>query len=206
MATPSSPSANPSPNLPSPSQSPLQTPPLPQSPPPSSPPLPQNQTPTLIPPTPLAPQNEAQNETPILETQIQEPMPEPMPTQAKSKAKTKMTAGKPKKAPVEKRKGNPSVCLDFNSSPKPAIAPAAPATSADDIEEVLSPLPWAFKDMNMKNAFESLAFKPISTNKYMDECADRELDMGSMSEIFGFQDLGYKSIEWQQTIYDPVKF
>ncbi|XP_057999281.1 proline-rich receptor-like protein kinase PERK2 [Hevea brasiliensis] len=165
MGTPSSlpTNPNPSPSPPLPQSPPPQTPPLPQSPPPQSPPLPQGQTPTLIPPTPLSPQTEPQNETPIFETQFPEPMPEPAPTQTKSKGKTKKAAGRPKKTTVEKRKGAPSVPLDLNSPPQPSSepvskrtrsssqipppavqtpvsqsplnSPAAPASSANDIEE-----------------------------------------------------------------------
>ncbi|XP_058005449.1 uncharacterized protein LOC131181411 [Hevea brasiliensis] len=79
---------NPSPSPPLPQSPPPQTPPLPQSPPPQSPPLPPGQTPPLIPPTPLSPQTEPQNETPIFDTQSPEPMPEPEPTQTKSKDST----------------------------------------------------------------------------------------------------------------------
>ncbi|XP_058005424.1 proline-rich receptor-like protein kinase PERK14 [Hevea brasiliensis] len=161
MATPSSPSANPNPS-PSPpplSQSPPQTPPLPQSSPPSSPPLPQNQTPTHIPPTPpLTLQNEAQNETSIFETQIQEPMPKPAPTQAKSKAKAKMTAGRPKKAPVGKRKGNPSVSLDFNSSPQVSSEPVSKRTrSSSSISSPVAPIP---QHADASGSAEPSAFAP----------------------------------------------
>ncbi|XP_058005438.1 uncharacterized protein LOC131181401 [Hevea brasiliensis] len=249
MATPFSFSANPNPSPspspplpqspptqtpPLPQSSPPQTPALPQSPPPQTPPLPQNQTPTLILPTPLSPQNAPQNETPIFETQFQEPMSEPAPTQTKSKGKTKMVVGRPKKATVEKRKGNSSVPLDLNSPPQlpseqfskrtrsssqissptvqipvsqsplnssqPATTPVAPASSANDIEEVLSPLPWAFKDMDMKNAYESLASKPILANKYMDEPILKEL--GIYDSIFAYLD----AVNWTKfaRIREPV--
>ncbi|XP_057989269.1 vegetative cell wall protein gp1-like [Hevea brasiliensis] len=166
---------NPSPSPPLPQSPPRQTPPLPQSPPPQTPPLPQSpppqlpplppgQTPPLIPPTPLSPQTEPQNETPIFDTQFPEPMPEPEPTQTKSKGKTKKAAGRAKKTPVEKRKRAPSVPFDLNSPPQPSSepvskrtrsssqipppavqtpvsqsplnSPAAPASSANDIEEI----------------------------------------------------------------------
>ncbi|XP_057984623.1 vegetative cell wall protein gp1-like [Hevea brasiliensis] len=133
---------NPSPSPPLPQSPPPQTPPLPQSPPPQSPPLPPGQTPPLIPPTPLLPQTEPQNETPVFDTQFAEPMPEPEPTQTKSKGKTKKATGRPKKTPVGKRKRTPSVPFDLNSPPQPSSEP----------------------------------------------------------------DSGYKNIEWQQTVYDPVQF
>ncbi|XP_057984515.1 leucine-rich repeat extensin-like protein 5 [Hevea brasiliensis] len=190
MGTPSSLPINPnsSPSPPLPQSPPPQTPPLPQSPP-----LPQGQTPTLILPTPFSPQTAPQNETLIFETQSPDLMPEPVPTQTKSKGKTKKAAGRPKKTTVRKRKGAPSVPFDLNSPPQPSSelvskrtrsfshipppavqtlvsqsplnSPAAPASSANDIEEVLSPLPWAFKGMDMKNSYESLASKPILANK-----------------------------------------
>ncbi|XP_057988925.1 proline-rich receptor-like protein kinase PERK2 [Hevea brasiliensis] len=156
---------NPSPNPLLPQSPPPQTPPLPESPPPQSPPLPPSQTPTLIPPTPLSPQTEPQNETPIFDTQFPEPMPEPAPTQTKSKGKTKKAAGRLKKTPVGKRKRVPSVPFDLNSPPQPSSepvskrtrsssqipppavqtpvsqsplnSPAAPVSSADNIEEDL---------------------------------------------------------------------
>ncbi|XP_057989166.1 vegetative cell wall protein gp1-like [Hevea brasiliensis] len=191
MGTPSSLpiNPNPSPSPPLPQSPPPQTPPLPQSPPPQSPPLPPNQTPTLIPPTPFSPQTEPQNETHIFDTHSPEPMPEPAPTQTKTKGKTNKAAGRPKKTPVGKRKRVPSVPFDLNSPPQPSSelvskrtrsssqipapavqtpvsqsplnSPVAPASSADNIKEVLSPLPWAFKDMDMKNAYEKLVSKPI---------------------------------------------
>ncbi|XP_057994411.1 vegetative cell wall protein gp1-like [Hevea brasiliensis] len=199
MGTPSSipinPNPSPSPLLPQ--SPPPQTPPLPQSPPPQSPPLPPDQTPTLIPPTPLSPQTEPQNETPILDTHSPETMPEPAPTQTKTKGKTQKAAGRPKKTPVGKRKRVPSIPFDLNSPPQPSSepvskrtrsssqtpapavqtpisqsplhSPAAPASSANDLEEVISPLPWTFKDMDMKNAYEKIVSKPILANKYMDE-------------------------------------
>ncbi|XP_057998557.1 vegetative cell wall protein gp1-like [Hevea brasiliensis] len=130
MGTPSSlpTNPNPSPNPPLPQSPPPQTPPLPQSPLPQTPPLPQSQTPTLIPPTPLSPQTEPQNETPIFETQFQEPMSEPAPTQTKSKGKTKKAAGRPKKATVRKRKGTPSIPLDLNSPPQLSSEPISKRT------------------------------------------------------------------------------
>ncbi|XP_057984750.1 vegetative cell wall protein gp1-like [Hevea brasiliensis] len=155
---------NPSPSPPLPQSPPPQTPPLPQSPPPQSPPLPPGQTPPLIPPTPLSPQTEPQNETPIFDTQSPEPMPEPEPTQTKSKGKTKKDAGRPKKTPVGKRKRVPFVPFDLNSPPQPSSepvskrtrsssqipppavqtpvsqsplnSPAAPVSSVDNIEEI----------------------------------------------------------------------
>ncbi|XP_058005359.1 vegetative cell wall protein gp1-like [Hevea brasiliensis] len=155
---------NPSPSSPLPQLPPPQTQPLPQSPPPQSPPLPPSQTPTLIPPTPLSPQTEPQNEIPIFDTQFPEPMLEPAPTQTKSKGKTKKAAGRPKKTPVGKRKRVPFVPFDLNSPPQPSSepvskrtrsssqipapavqtpvsqsplnSPAAPASSADNIEEI----------------------------------------------------------------------
>ncbi|XP_057986553.1 uncharacterized protein LOC131171115 [Hevea brasiliensis] len=225
MGTPSSLPTNPNPNPspPLPQSPPPQTPPLPQSPPPQSPPPPPSQIPPLIPPTPLSPQSEPPNETPITDTHSPEPTPEPVPTRTKTKGKTKR--------------------------------------AADTIEEVISPLPWAFRDMDMKKAYEKLLSKNILANKYMDEqilnelgiydsvfayldvvswidfakirepvykdltleflsslklsfkptvpehkdmiyfrCAgiDRELDMGALNAIFGFQDSGYKNIEWQR--------
>ncbi|XP_057997735.1 proline-rich receptor-like protein kinase PERK2 [Hevea brasiliensis] len=180
---------NPSPSPPLPQSPPPQTPSLPQSPPPQSLPLPPSQTPPLISPTPLSPQIEPQNETPVFDTHSPKPMPEPEPTQTKSKGKTKKATGRHKKTPVGKRKRVPSVPFDLNSPPQPSSepvskrtrsssqipapavqtpvsqsplnSPAAPASSADNIEEVLSPLPWALKDMDMKNAYERLASKPI---------------------------------------------
>ncbi|XP_057998885.1 lysine-rich arabinogalactan protein 19-like [Hevea brasiliensis] len=161
---PTNPNSSPSPPLPQSPPPQTQTPPLPQSPPPQSP-LPTGQTPTLIPSTPLFPQTEPQNETLVFDTQFLEPMPEPAPTQTKSKGKTKKAAGRPKKAPVGKRKRAPSVPFDLNSPPQPSFepvskrtrsssqipppavqtpvsqsplnSPAAPASSANDIEELL---------------------------------------------------------------------
>ncbi|XP_057986542.1 proline-rich receptor-like protein kinase PERK2 [Hevea brasiliensis] len=158
---PTNPNPSPSPSLPQ--SPPPQMPPLPQSPPPQSPPLPPGQTPPLIPPTPLSPQIEPQNETPIFDTHSPEPMPEPEPTQTKSKGKIKKAAGRPKKTPVGKRKRVPSIPFDLNSLPQPSSkpvskrtrsssqipapaiqtpvsqsplnSPAAPASSADNIEE-----------------------------------------------------------------------
>ncbi|XP_058002222.1 uncharacterized protein LOC131179403 [Hevea brasiliensis] len=165
MGTPSSIpiNPNPSPSPPLPQSPPPQTLPLPQSPPPQSPPLPPDQTPTLIPPTPLSPQTEPQTETPILDTHSPETMPEPTPTQTKTKRKTQKAAGRPKKAPVGKRKQVPSVPFDLNSPPQPSSepiskrtrsssqtpapavqtpisqsplhSPAAPASSTNDLEE-----------------------------------------------------------------------
>ncbi|XP_058006620.1 vegetative cell wall protein gp1-like [Hevea brasiliensis] len=161
MGTPSSlpTNPNPSPSPPLPQSPPPQTPPLPQSPPPQSPPLPPSQIPPLIPPTPLSPQSEPQNETPILNTHS----PEPAPTQTKTKGKTKRAAGRPKETPVGKRKRVPSVPFDLNSPPQPSSEPVskrtrsssqtpapavqtpvtqsplhspAPASSADNIEEL----------------------------------------------------------------------
>ncbi|XP_058008170.1 classical arabinogalactan protein 9-like [Hevea brasiliensis] len=111
---------NPSPSPPLPQSLPPQTPPLPQSPPPQSPPLPPSQIPPLIPPTPLSPQTEPQNETPILDTHSPEPVPEPAPTQTKTKGKTKRAAGRPKETPVGKRKRVPSLPFDLNSPPQPS--------------------------------------------------------------------------------------
>ncbi|XP_057989062.1 extensin-like [Hevea brasiliensis] len=165
MGTPSSLpiNPNPSPSPPFPQSPPPQTLPLPQSPPPQSPPLPPDRTPTLIPPTPLSPQTEPQNEIPILDTHSPEPMPEPVPTQTKTKGKTQKAAGRPKKTPVGKRKRVPFVPFDLNSPPQPSSepvskrtrsssqipapavqtpvsqsplnSPAAPASFASDIEE-----------------------------------------------------------------------
>ncbi len=68
----------------------------------------------------------------------------------------------PSSEPVSKRTRSssqiptPAVQTPVPQSPlnsnQPATAPAATASSANDVEEVLSPLPWAFKDMDMKNA------------------------------------------------------
>ncbi|XP_058008615.1 vegetative cell wall protein gp1-like [Hevea brasiliensis] len=153
---------NPSPSPPLPQSPPPQTPPLPQSPPPQSPPLPPSQIPPLSPPTPLSPQTESQNETPILDTHSPEPVPEPAPTQTKTKGKTKRAASRPKETPVGKRKRVPSVPFGLNSPPQPSSEPVskrtrsssqtpapvvqtpvpqsplhspAPASSADNIEE-----------------------------------------------------------------------
>ncbi|XP_057994380.1 proline-rich receptor-like protein kinase PERK2 [Hevea brasiliensis] len=219
---------NPSPSPPLSQSLPLQTPPLPQSPPPQSPPLPPSQTPTLILPTPLSSQTEPQNETPIFDTQFPKPMPEPEPTQTKSKGKTKKAAGRPKKTPVRKWKRVPSVPFDLNSPPQPSSepvskrtrsssqipppavqtpvsqsplsSPAAPVSSADNIEEVLSLLPWAFKDMDIKNAYEKLASKPILANKYMDEHILKEL--GIYDSVFAYLD----AISWTKfaRIREPV--
>ncbi|XP_058008095.1 uncharacterized protein LOC110669095 [Hevea brasiliensis] len=216
MGTPSSIpiNPNPSPSPPLPPSPPPQTSPLPQSPPPQSPPLPPDQTPTLIPPTPLSPQTEPQNETPILDTHSPKTMPEPVPTQTKTKGKTQKAAGRPKKTPVEKRKRVPSVPFDLNSPPQPSSepvskrtrsssqtlapavqtpisqsplhSPAAPASSANDLEEVISPLPWAFKDMDMKNAYEKIVSKPVLANKYMDEQILKEL--GIYDSVFAYLD------------------
>ncbi|XP_058002294.1 extensin-like [Hevea brasiliensis] len=261
MGTPSSLPINPNPTPPLPQSPPPQTPPLPQSPPPQSPPPPPSQIPPLIPPTPLSPQSEPPNETPITDTHSPEPTPDPVPTQTKTKGKTKRAAGRLKETPVGKRKRVPSVPFDLNSPPQSSEpvskrtrsssqtpAPAvqtpvtqsplhspAPASSADTIEEVISPLPWAFRDMDMKKAYEKLLSKTILANKepvYKDltleflsslklsfkptvpehkdmiyfRCAgiDRELDIGALNAIFGFQDSGYKNIEWQQTEGDTV--
>ncbi|XP_057999330.1 leucine-rich repeat extensin-like protein 5 [Hevea brasiliensis] len=165
MGIPSSLPTNPnlSPSPPLPQSPPPQTPPLPQSPPPQSPPLPPSQIPPLILPTPLSPQTEPQNETPILDTHSPEPVPKPAPTQTKTKGKTNRAVGRPKETPVGKRKRVPSVPFDLNSPPQPSSEPVskrtrsssqtpapvvqtpvpqsplhspAPASSADNIEEL----------------------------------------------------------------------
>ncbi|XP_058003734.1 vegetative cell wall protein gp1-like [Hevea brasiliensis] len=162
MGTPSSIpiNPNPSPSPPLPQSPPPQKSRLPQPPPPQSPPLPPDQTLTLIPPTPLSPQTE----TPILDTHSPETMPEPAPTQMKTKGKNQKAVGRPKKTPVEKQKRVPSVPFDLNSPPQPSSepvskrtrsssqtpapavqtpisqsplhSPAAPASSANDLEEL----------------------------------------------------------------------
>ncbi|XP_058010508.1 anther-specific proline-rich protein APG-like [Hevea brasiliensis] len=126
FSLPTNPNPSPSPSLPQ--SPPPQTPPLPQSPPPQSPPLPPSQIPPLIPPTPLSPQTEPQNETPILDTHSPEPVPEPAPTQTKTKGKTKRAAGRPKETPVGKRKRVPSVPFDLNSPPQPSSEPVSKRT------------------------------------------------------------------------------
>ncbi|XP_057995010.1 vegetative cell wall protein gp1-like [Hevea brasiliensis] len=261
MGTPSSLpiNPNPSPSPPLPQSPPPQTPPLPQSPPPQSPPPPPSQIPPLIPPTPLSPQSEPPNETPITDTHSPEPTPEPTPSQTKTRGKTKRAAGRLKETPVGKRKRVPSIPFDLNSPPQSSepvskrtrsssqtpktngpntknsvsLAFSKDSLSADTIEEVISPLPWAFRDMDMKRAYEKLLSKTILANKYMDEQILKELgiydsvfayldvvswtdfakirepvelDIGALNAIFGFQDSGYKNIEWQQTVYDPVQF
>ncbi|XP_058008513.1 vegetative cell wall protein gp1-like [Hevea brasiliensis] len=229
MGTPSSlpTNPNPSPSPPLPQSPPPQTPPLPQSPPPQSPPPPPSQIPPLIPPTPLSPQTEPQNETPILDTHSPEPVPEPAPTQTKTKGKTKRAAGRPKETPVGKRKRVPSVPFDLNSPPQPSSEPVskrtrsssqtptpvvqtpvpqsplhspAPASSADNIEEVISPLPWAFRDMAMKKAYEKLVCKTILANKYMDEQILKEL--GIYDSVFAY----LNAVSWTDfaKIREPV--
>ncbi len=63
--------------------------------------------------------------------------------------------------------------------------------------EFLSSLRLNFKP-TVPGHRDVICFKCVGIN--------RELDMRSMSAIFYFQDVGYKSIEWQQTVYDPIKF
>ncbi|XP_058003636.1 vegetative cell wall protein gp1-like [Hevea brasiliensis] len=168
---------NPSPSPPLPQSPPPQTPPLPQSPP-----LPPSQTPTLIPPTPLSPQTEPQNETPVFETQFPEPILKPAPTQTKSKGKTKKAVGRPKKAPVEKRKRAPSIPFDLNSPPQPSSEPVSKRTrSSSQIPPPAVQTPVSQSPLNSSAAPASSA---------------NDIEEGS----------GYKNIEWQQTIYDPVQF
>ncbi|XP_058008217.1 classical arabinogalactan protein 9-like [Hevea brasiliensis] len=217
MGTPSSLpiNPNPSPSPPLPQSPPPQTPPLPQSPPPQSPPPPPSQIPPLIPPTPLSPQSEPPNETPITDTHSPEPTPDPVPTQTKTKGKTKKAAGRLKETPVGKRKRVPSVPFDLNSPPRssepiskrtesssqtqrpgpntenqsPLHSPKT-ASSADTIEEVISPLPQAFRNMDMKKAYEKLLSKTILANK--------ELDIGALNAIFGFRDSSFWGIIHRQ--------
>ncbi|XP_057991658.1 proline-rich receptor-like protein kinase PERK10 [Hevea brasiliensis] len=187
---------NPSPSPPLPQSLPPQTPPLPQSPPPQSPPPPPSQIPPFIQPTPLSPQSEPQNETPIPDAHSPEPAPEPVPTQMRTQGKTKKAASKLKKTPVGKRKRVPSVPFDLNSPPR-----------WTDFAKIREPV---YKDLTLEFLSSlRLSFKPtVPEHKDMIyfRCAgiDRELDMAAMNAIFGFQDSGYKNIEWQQTVYDPV--
>ncbi|XP_058008185.1 vegetative cell wall protein gp1-like [Hevea brasiliensis] len=161
---------------------PSPSPPLPQLPLPQSPPLPPRQTPTLILPTPLSPQTVPHNETPVFETQFPEPMPEPAPTQTKTKGKTKKAAGRPKKAPIGKRKRAPSVPFDLNSPPQPSSEPVSKRTrSSSQIP------PPAIQTPVSQSPLNSPAAPTSSAN---------DIEEGS----------GYKNIEWQQTIYDPVQF
>ncbi|XP_057994398.1 anther-specific proline-rich protein APG-like [Hevea brasiliensis] len=143
MGIPSSLPTNPNPS-PSPSLSqspPPQMPPLPQSPPPQSPPLPPSQIPPLIPSTPLSPQTEPQNETPILDTHSPEPVPEPAPTQAKTKDKTKRAAGRPKETPVGKWKRVPSIPFDLNSPPhRPSELPKKRTVSSSQTPKTSGPI------------------------------------------------------------------
>ncbi|XP_057993082.1 proline-rich receptor-like protein kinase PERK2 [Hevea brasiliensis] len=228
MGTPSSLpiNPNPSPSPPLPQSPPPQTPPLPQSPPPQSPPPPPSQIPPLIPPTPLSPQSKPPNETPITDTHSPEPTPDPVPTQTKTKGKTKRAAGRLKETLVGKRKRVPSIPFDLNSPPQSSEpvskrtrsssqtpAPAvqtpvtqsplhspAPASSADTIEEVISPLPWAFRDMDMKKVYEKLLSKTILANKYMDEQILKEL--GIYDSVFAYLDI----VSWTDfaKIREPV--
>ncbi|XP_057985371.1 anther-specific proline-rich protein APG-like [Hevea brasiliensis] len=179
MGTPSSlpTNPNPSPSPPLPQSPPPQTPPLPQSLPPQSPPLPPSQIPPLIPPTPLSRQSEPQNETPILDTHS----PEPVPTQTKTKGKTKRVAGRPKETPVRKRKRVPSVPFDLNSLPRPSSEPVSKKTRSSS----QTPAP-AVQTPVTQSPLHSPA--PASSADNIEE------------------DSGYKNIEWQQTVYDPVQF
>ncbi|XP_057996583.1 proline-rich receptor-like protein kinase PERK2 [Hevea brasiliensis] len=184
MGTPSSLpiNPNPSPSPPLPQSPPPQTPPLPQSPPPQSPPLPPDQTPTLIPPTPLSPQTESQNEIPILDTHSPEPMPEPAPTQTKTKGKTQKAAGRRKKTSVGKRKRVPSVPFDLNCPPQLCSEPVSKRTrSSSQIPAPAIQTPVSQSPLNSPAA-------PASFANDIEE------------------DSGYKNIEWQQTVYDPVQF
>ncbi|XP_057990400.1 uncharacterized protein LOC131172882 [Hevea brasiliensis] len=179
MGTPSSlpTNPNPSPSPPLPQSPPPQTPPLPQSPPPQSPPLPPSQILPLIPPTPLSPQSEPQNETQILDTHS----PEPVPTQTKTKGKTKRAAGRPKETPVGKRKRVPSVPFNLNSPPRPSSEPVSKRTRSSS----QTPAP-AVQTPVTQSPLHSPA--PASSADNIEE------------------DSGYKNIEWQQTVYDPVEF
>ncbi|XP_057990573.1 leucine-rich repeat extensin-like protein 5 [Hevea brasiliensis] len=172
---------NPSPSPPLPQSPPPQTLPLPQSPPPQSPPLPPSQIPPLIPPTPLSPQTEPQNETPILDTHSPEPVPEPAPTQTKTKGKTKRAAGRPKETPVGKRKLVPSIPFDLNSPPQlSSELPKKRTVSSRKLQTKVAQTPSTSVSLTLSKDWLS---------------ADN-IEEGS----------GYKNIEWQQTVYDPVQF
>ncbi|XP_057997511.1 proline-rich receptor-like protein kinase PERK13 [Hevea brasiliensis] len=165
---------NPSPSPPLPQSPPPQMSPPPQSPPSQTLPLPPGQTPTLIPPTPLSPQTEQQNETPIFETQFPKPIPESAPTQTKSKGKTKKAAGRPKKAPVGKRKRAPSVPFDLNSPPQPSSEPVSKRTrSSSQIPPPAVQTPVSQSRLNSPTAPVSSAnnieeLLPVSGESYRD--------------------------------------